>query len=344
MPQSDSDAIEFFYRKPWSDGYPVVPPTKELIASMLKGTTRDPDEQIGLVPPNFDPLTVRMVAEHAAMAGALPEYMPVILGGMDAILDERLNMHGVQTTVHGVAPLMIVNGPYGKRIGVHGGSGCFGPGFRANATIGRTVRLILFHVGGGIPSASSSSFSQPARYTFCIAENEEESPWEALSVTRGFKPDEDVVTVVQCQGPTLVHNDYTDDPERFHGVYTSAMSHLGNMNAYRTADMVIALSPETADHFVRLGFSKAAVHRLFCEKAGCRVGELKRGARWNLERLHYWQNEVDPDNDDCFVPAIQEPNRLFLLVAGGRSGAGVTAALMSGWNGTSRGVSVAYHI
>ena len=168
------DAVEFFYSKPWSDGLPIVPPTRELVAAMLEGTRRDPDEELGLVPPNFEPLTVRRIAEHAVMAGALPEYMPVIIGGMQAILDEKLNMHGVQTTIHGVAPLMIVNGPYAKKIGLNGGRGCFGPGHRAEyATIGRTVRLILYNVGGGYPSASFSCFGQPSRYTFCIAENEE---------------------------------------------------------------------------------------------------------------------------------------------------------------------------
>ncbi len=335
------DAIEFFYRKPWSDGYPVVPPTKELIASMLTGTRRDPDEEIGLVPPNYKTLTVRMVAEHAAMAGALPEYMPVIIGGMQAILDEKLNMHGVQTTFHGASPLMIVNGPYAKKIGLNGGRGCFGPGFRANTTIGRTVRLILYNVGGGFPAVSFSCFGQPSRYTFCITENENESPWEPLSVTRGFKPDENVITVVQCENPALVHDDVNNDPEHLHVTIVDCMANLGGMNAYRAADMVVALAPDMADNFAKAGMSKMDVHTLFCEKAGRRVGELKRGL-WKVERLNRWVTKVDPDDDDCFVPTIQEPSRLFVIVAGGKPGA--TAAVLHGWNETSRGISVAYEV
>ena len=129
------DAIEYFYDKPWSDGMPVIPPTDEKVAAMLKGTRHDVSEVIGLVPPNFEQLTVRRIAEHAVMAGAKPEYMPVIVGAMRAVLEEKLNMHGVQTTIHGAAPLLIVNGPYAKKIGINGGRGCFGPGFRANTSI-----------------------------------------------------------------------------------------------------------------------------------------------------------------------------------------------------------------
>jgi hypothetical protein len=334
------DAIEFFYGKPWTDGYPIVPPTRELVVAMLEGTRRDPDEELGLVPPNFETLTVRMVAEHAVMAGALPRYLPVILGGMTAILDEKLNMHGVQTTIHGVAPLMIVNGPYAKKIGLNGGRGCFGPGFRANTTIGRTIRLILYNVGGGYPSASFSCFGQPSRYTYCIAENEAESPWEPLSVTRGFRAGQDVVTVVQCENPHLVHDDANDEPERLHVSTTDCMANLGGMNAYRATDMVVALAPDIADNFAKAGMSKADVHKLLCDKAGRRVGDLKRGGLWRLERLNRWVTKVDPDDDDCFVPTIQEPSRLFLIVAGSRPGA--TTAVMHGWNETTRGVSVAY--
>jgi len=347
MPKQESmssfhDAIEFFYQKPWSDGMPVVPPTQELIAAMLKGTRRDPDEEIGLVPPNFEALTVRRIAEHAVMAGAKSEYMPVIIGGMEAILDEQLNMHGVQTTIHGVAPLMIVNGPYGKKIGLNGGRGCFGPGFRPNTTIGRTVRLILYNVGGGYPSASFSCLSQPSRYSFCVAENEAESPWEPLSVTRGFKADENVVTVVQCENPQLVHDDANDDPERLHVAITDCMANFGGMNAYRATDMVVALAPDIADNFAKAGMSKTDVHKFLSEKAGRRVGDLKRGGLWRVERLNRYVTKVDPDDDNCWVPTIQEPSRLFLIVAGGRPGA--TAGVMHGWNETTRGVSVAYEV
>ncbi|MBI3044511.1 MAG: hypothetical protein HYY78_16955 [Betaproteobacteria bacterium] len=336
------DAIEYFYSKPWADGLPVVPPTAELVAAMLKGTRRDPNEELGLVPPNSEPLTVRRVAEHAVMAGARPEYMPVIIGGMQAILDEKLNMQGVQTTLHGVAPLLIFNGPYARKIGINGARGCFGPGHRANATIGRSVRLILYNVGGGYSSASFSCFGAPARYSYCIRENEEDSPWKPLSVDRGFRAEQDVVTAVQCDNPQLAHDDTNDDPQRLHLATTDCMANMGGMNAWRATDMVVALAPGIADNYAKAGMSKAEVHQLLREKAGKRVGELKQGGLWRIERLNRYVTKVDPYDDNCWVPTIQEPSRLFLIVAGGRPG--TSTAVMHGWNETTRGVSIAYEV
>jgi hypothetical protein len=336
------DAVEFFYGKSWSDGMPIVPPTQERVAAMLEPIRRDADEELGLVPPNFEPLTIRRVAEHAVMAGAQPEYMPVIVGAMQAILEDKFNMHGVQTTIHGVAPLLIVNGPYAKQIGLNGGRGCFGPGFRANTTIGRAIRLMLYNVGGGYPSASFSCFGSPARYSYCIRENDEENPWQPLSVDRGFSADQNVVTVVQCDSPQLTHDDANDDPERLHLATTDCMANMGGMNAWRATDMVVALGPDIADNFAKAGYSKADVHALLCEKAGRRVRELKRGGLWREERLSRYVQKVDPNDDDYFVRTIQEPSRLFLVVAGGRPGA--STAVCHGWNETTRGVSLEYEV
>ena len=164
------DEFEVFLEKAWSDGLPVVTPTEERVRRMLTGTCRDPDEVIGRVPPALNPATVRKVAIHALMAGCKPEYLPVVLGGITLMLREEFNLNGVQGTMHGVAPLMIVNGPYAQKIGLHGGNGCFGPGFRANATIGRAIRLMLLNLGGAIPGVGSATvLGSPLRYTACIA-------------------------------------------------------------------------------------------------------------------------------------------------------------------------------
>ena len=167
------DEFEFFLEKHWSDGFPVVTPTEARLAKMLEGTARDPDELIGHVPPAMEPATVRTGAIHALMAGCKPEYLPVVLGGLQLMLRDEFNMNGVQGTMHGVAPLMIVNGPYACRIGIHGGNGCFGPSFRANATIGRAIRLMMLNLGGGIAGIGSATiFATPLRYTACIGEIE----------------------------------------------------------------------------------------------------------------------------------------------------------------------------
>ena len=120
------DEFEFFLEKHWSDGFPVVTPTEARLAKMLEGSPRDADALIGNVPPAMEPATVRTVAIHALMAGCKPEYLPVVLSALELMLREEFNMNGVQGTMHGVAPLMIVNGPYAQAIGIHGGNGCFG--------------------------------------------------------------------------------------------------------------------------------------------------------------------------------------------------------------------------
>ena len=207
------DEFEFFLDKHWSDGLPVVTPTEARVARMLAATRRDPDELIGLIPPAMEPATVRTVAIHALMAGCKPEYLPVVLGGIALMLREEFNLNGVQGTMHGVAPLMIVNGPYAQEIGLHGGNGCFGPGFRANASIGRAIRLMLLNLGGGIPGVGSATvFSTPLRYTACLAENTERSPWETLAVSRGYAADDNVITCAMVESPRLCYDDVSQEP------------------------------------------------------------------------------------------------------------------------------------
>ena len=209
------DEFEFFLDKQWSDGLPVVTPTEERVARMLKATKRDPDELIGRIPPMMEPATVRTVAIHALMAGCKPEYLPVVLGALPLMLREEFNMNGVQGTMHGVAPLMIVNGPYAQKIGIHGGNGCFGPGFRANASIGRAIRLMMMNLGGGIAGiASATIFATPMRYTACITENIERSPWESLAVSKGYAPDANVITCAMVESPKLCFDDVSQEPQR----------------------------------------------------------------------------------------------------------------------------------
>ncbi len=335
------DAFEYFFDKPWSDGLPVIPPTEERLVRMLAGTRRSPDEVLGEVPPLLGRADVRTIALHAVMAGCAPSCMPVLIAATEAILEERFNMAGVQATLSCAAPLLIANGPYARKIGLRGGLGCFGPGNRANATIGRAVRLLLLNAGGGIPGVTSmSTFSQPARFTYCIAENEEESPWESLAVTRGFDADEDVLHAVNVEGPVMVWDDVSDDPERMFPSIADAMSHLGAWNCWANTDLVVAMSPQQAAICAKRGYSKADVHGRLCEMAGRTVGELKTGGHFRENRIRDFPIPVDLDDDQAFVPTIKEAGRLCLIVAGGIPGP--MTAVMHGWNGTSRSVSRAF--
>ena len=334
----DVDEFEFFLEKAWSDGLPVVTPTEERLEAMLHGTQRSPDELIGNVPPMMEPATVRTVAVHALMAGCKPEYLPVVLGGLKLMLREEFNLNGVQGTMHGVAPLMIVNGPYASKIGLHGGNGCFGPGFRPNASIGRAIRLMLMNLGGGIPGVGSATvFSTPLRYTACLAENVERSPWETIAASRGYSKEDDVITCAMVESPRLCYDDVSQEPRRLLTGIADSMVAMSSWNMHVRSDMVVAMSPEQATICANGGMSRADVHKTLCEIAGRRVRDLKNGGNWRRERA--LKINVDPDDDDCFVPAIKDPRDLHLIVAGGW---GPLTAVCHGWGGGSRAVHGLY--
>lgn len=334
------DEFEFFLDKPWSDGLPVVTPTEARVQHMLTGTRRDPAEVIGDIPPAMEPASVRTVAIHAVMAGCRPEYLPVVIGGIALMLREEFNLNGVQGTMHGVAPLMIVNGPYAKQIGLHGGNGCFGPGFRANATIGRAIRLMLTNLGGGIPGIGSATvFSTPLRYTACLTENTERSPWETIAESRGYGPQDNVITCAMVESPRLCYDDVSQEPERLLTGIADSMAAMSSWNMHVRSDMVVAMSPEQATICAKAGMSRSDVHRRLRELAGRHVGDLKRGGNWRRERA--LKINIDPDDDNCFVPVIKDERDLHLVVAGGW---GPLTAVCHGWGGGSRAVHGTYRI
>jgi hypothetical protein len=328
------DEFEFFLEKHWSDGFPVVTPTEDRVQRILRGTARDPEEIVGKIPPAMEPATVRTVAIHALMAGCKPEYLPVVLGGLEIMLREEFNVNGVQGTMHGVAPLMIVNGPYAREIGINGSNGCFGPGFRANASIGRAIRLMLLNLGGGIPGvASATVFATPLRYTACVTENVERSPWQTLAVSRGYSSEENVITCAMVESPRLCYDDASQEPESLLTGIADSMTALGSWNMHVRSDMVVAMSPEHATLCARAGLSREDVQRRLCELAGLQVRQMKRGGNWRPERAR--KLGVDPQDEERFVPVIKDPRDLHLIVAGGW---GPLTAVCHGWGGGSRAV------
>jgi hypothetical protein len=334
------DEFEFFLEKHWSDGFPVVTPTEARLRNMLAATSRDPDELIGHVPPAMEPATVRTVAIHVLMAGCKPEYLPIVLGALALMLREEFNMNGVQGTMHGVAPLMIVNGPYARRIGLHGGNGCFGPSFRANATLGRAIRLMMLNLGGGIPGvASATIFGTPLRYTACITENVERSPWETLAASKGYGAEDDVITCAMVESPRLCFDDVSQEPERLLCGIADSMVAMGSWNMHARSDLVVAMGPQHATQCARAGMSRADVHGALCAIAGRKVRDLRDGGNWRRERALALPIAIDPDDDDCFVPAIKSPEDLQLVVAGGW---GPCTAICHGWSGGSRAVHGKY--
>src|SRR5213596_748995 len=201
MPAGDTDLDEFFDHGV-SDGLPVVPPTRARVSRAVEMSGRDGSELVAEVPPNYGRATVEKVAVNAVMAGCRPEYLPVVIAAVEAVCDEAFDLHGVSATTNAPSPLVIVGGPILTALDINCGAGVFGSGWRANATIGRALRLVCVNVGGARPGeVSMSTLAHPGRYTYCIGEREEASPWESLAVEHGFPPGDSTVAVLAADAP-----------------------------------------------------------------------------------------------------------------------------------------------
>src|SRR5690242_3243641 len=219
---------DYFYERGWTDGLPIVPPTEERVQAMLAGMPwRAAEEVISIVPPRMGTASMRQIAVNAVMAGARPEYLPVVVAALQAVSEPEYGLAHRQTTTHAGAPLIIVNGPIVQRLHINCGRGLFGPGWRANATIGRALRLILVNIGGAGPGVDTSQTGHPGKYTFCIAEYEAANPWEPLHVERGFSKDQSVVTVVNTEAPHSMTENIQTDPDGIVTTFASCMATLG---------------------------------------------------------------------------------------------------------------------
>ncbi|MDP2953962.1 MAG: hypothetical protein Q8O76_11685, partial [Chloroflexota bacterium] len=260
------EAIELFFERRWSDGLPIVPPTPDKVEEMIRYAGRDPREELGSVPPRYGVATIEKLAINSVMAGCLPQYFPVVIAAVEAMLEPRFNLNGIQTTTHCNEPLLIVNGPIVKELGINAGDSVFGGGFRANATIGRASKLILWNLGQSYPSETDkSTFSHPGRFSFCIAENEEASPWEPLHVERGLPPGSSAVTVFACEAP---HSILSSGPaETVLRTVWHSMATLGNNNIDLGGETLVLISARNAAQFEREGWSKQRVKQYIWEKA-----------------------------------------------------------------------------
>ena len=253
------DEIEACFERGWSDGLPVVPPTPERVWRMLQGTTRAPDEVVGIIPPNNVACTVEKVAINAVMAGCKPEYMPVVLAAVEASCIDEFCMHGVLATTYFAGPIVIVNGPIRRAIGMNSGINVLGQGNRANATIGRALQLVIRNVGGGRPGGvDRATFGTPGKYTFCFAEDEEDSPWESLSVEKGFAPDASTVTLFAGGGVQGVLDQLSRTPESLARTFAACLRTLGHPKITFAIDAFLVVSPEHTRVFSQAGWSKAA--------------------------------------------------------------------------------------
>jgi hypothetical protein len=330
------DDLETWFDKGVTDGLPVVPPTRERVKRMLAGSTRAREEMIGEVAPNYGRATAEKVAINAVMAGCRPDYLPVVLAAVEAACEPAFNLHGMSTSTHFSAPLILVNGPIRERIGLNCSFGVFGPGYRANATIGRALRLVMINVGGAKPGETSmSTFGHPGRYTYCIGEHEEASPWPPYSVERGIVKGESAVTVFAGEAPHGISDHASRTARSLAGSIGWSMSGLWNIKHFPLySHTMLVVGPEHARTFADDGWSKDDLKRHLFEtvRAPYRtlIPDAENGEGTNLR----FAKSGEPDPDEL-IPKFPSVDEIHVVVAGGT--AGRFSMAIPGWLGTKNG-------
>ena len=333
MPALDpeSHAIEELYARGVTDGLPVVPPTPALVERAVAASGREAGDLVAMVPPNYGRATIEKIAINAVMAGCRPEYLPVVIAAVEAVCDEAFDLHGVSATTNAPSPLVIVNGPIRASLEINSGPGVFGSGWRANATIGRALRLICLNLGGARPGVvSMSTLAHPGRYSYCIGEHEEASPWESLAVEHGFGAEQSTVALLAADAPLGVYAQRSRTPEDLLPTLAASMAVISHHKMTHWGDTLVVLSPEHAKIFGDAGWKKGDVRRWLHDRLQWPVRELLPG-RDGGEGLpeHVVAKFRDPGSETAMIPKFRSPENIKLVVAGGT--AGRFSAIVPGW-------------
>ncbi|MEO3930888.1 hypothetical protein ABGB07_44650 [Micromonosporaceae bacterium B7E4] len=340
-PAAVQDAIEYCYERGWTDGLPVVPCDQALLDRFLARTDRDPDDVVFAMPHLNRHCTVRLAALNAAMAGCRPEYFPVVLAAWDSLAAEGYLAKGIWQSTTGTAPMLVVNGPVRERIGLNSRGNVFGPGFRANATIGRALRLTALNAFGLRPrELDQATQGTPAKYTLCIAENEEESPWAPLPAEYGFPAGQSTVTAMTIRSVVHVEARHTGVPEQLLRDFADTVARTGAL-LHETISACLVLSPEHAHLLAGAGWDKPRI-REFVHGAAVRSragldrvgkGSVSRKSRWRVPGDHPdavpdREAETDPDSTVGAgrVHVLTSPEAVLVVVAGA-SNSGVSAVV-----------------
>src|SRR5437763_1991575 len=270
-------AIDLCFEKGWTDGLPVVPPTEAAVRAMLDAARLAPDAQIAYIRDRATAVTAEKVAINAVMAGCKPEYMPVVVAAVEGIGDPRWGYHGPGTSTGGAAVLLIVNGPVARELDVNAGDNLFGPGWRANLTIGRALRLVMRNVCGSMPGLlDRGTVGHPGKLSYVIAENEAESPWTPLHVERGFRPEQSTVTVMAAEGPHQFYNQLSSTAEGVLITLADSMRISGNVMGQPHYCLVLA-----GEHMKTIaadGWDKKRIGQILKAEHGI--------AEWTMYRKH----------------------------------------------------------
>ena len=314
-PEGLEEINALYMERRWADGLLIVPPTEERVERMLAHAKRPRDEVIATIAPRYGAATVERIAINAVMAGCKPEYLPVLIAAAQAVATKAFHLQAIQATTNPAAVWLVVNGPIAQRLGVNSGGNCLGPGAWANGTLGRALRLVLQNVGGGLPGdMDKATQGQPAKWTFCCAENEDANPWEPLHVERGYASSDSTVTVVGALG-TWNMNITEKEPENVIAMIGDTMQYPASSDYIHGGAPWVLLSPQHAQLFKEAGWSKAEVKRRLWEASKMRAG---RSLGSEFERLKNARAaELGDITPDTIIPISVQPDDITLLVAGG---------------------------
>jgi hypothetical protein len=323
------DLIEEYFKRGWTDGLPVVPPTREKITAFVEALGGAPEYVECKVAPRWGLLTRNVMAINMIMAGCLPAYAPVVRAAMLAMTERPFNLNGVQATTHMASPLVIVNGPIARQIDMNGGANAFGSGNRANATIGRAIRLIMLNVGGGrAPDLDKCTLGNPAKYTYAICEHEEASPFAPYHVEKGYDPNVSTVFTIAAEAPHSVTDHQCNDPEGILDTVCSAMSTIASNTAVLNGHCTMALGLEHARTIAKFGWTRNDIKNYLWMHSGNRFADHSRDHRYGKvynRNLPKWYKR----GPESWIPIVESPERIHLFVIGGD--AGRFSAFIPGW-------------
>jgi len=316
------DIMEACYDRGWSDGLPVVPPTPLRVMRMLKGSEREASDIIGNVPPDNVACTIEKIAINAVMAGCKPEYFPVVIASVEAALQDRFCMHGLLCTTYFSSPVMVVNGPVTKQIGMNSGINALGQGNRANATIGRALQLVIRNVGGGVPGGiDRAAMGNPGKYTYCFAEDESDENWTSLSEDRGFQRKDSVISLFAGDGLQPILDQQSRTPQSLAKSMATSLRSVAHTKLYGMADAILVVCPEHRRVFREGGWSKEDLRKALYEQLMTPGTEIVRGADDIAEGMpaKFKDKILNKFRDDG----------LHIVTTGGT--AGMFSAIIGGW-------------
>jgi hypothetical protein len=307
IPINASEQIEFCYARGWTDGLPVVPASRALVDEMLEAGGLKPDTVIANMPSRKVDVTAEKVAINAVMAGCKPEYMPVVVAAVKGLAAPKFGLHHVASALSGPTIMIVVNGPIAKKLGINATNNLFGPGARANATIGRALRLVVFNCLKYRPGVSDrATMGTPGKYTCCIAENEEDHPWEPWHVEKGFRPEDSTVTLVAAS--TMIQTWSFGTHDQFLRSVGDALSFLGSIAIMGRTPGAVVLCGEHAKLLGESGWSKKQIREFVVENTGRSIADLKRIGRLD--------GEITPEDEKTLHYAMDTPDDLMLICGG----------------------------